>query len=366
MKRFATFFLALAILVSAIPFLPVEAAAASNTWPDLSPSCYASYVAPASTSKLYQDSEMSVRGTASPRKAYNSSISRGDELQLLGFTADKDAIIVSYPVGQSRRIAYVPTKTLLGVSNPVEVVKSQARVSTYQITGKVTKTGSVFVDDLVYRCGTTADSKYILVIYEAVSGNRGWRVAFVSVSDYAKIKGSASTQDSSRNTTSDAVKARLDAIGNGSLKYNKNTIMKIGSTFSGTRSGEECKGFAKNVYYLCFGITPGSTQSRSKGLNHLLNSTTGMTKVGSVTNMTVSNVFALFSQARPGDFVQMRRSHGGSHSAIVYSVTSNGVTFFEANLDGHNTIYLCTYSWSDLCNKNAAMSVYTASNYKLK
>ena len=166
--------------------------------------------------------------------------------------------------------------------------------------------------------------------------------------------------------SSNAVRSRLDAIGNGTLRYNSSTVMKIGFKFTGTRSSEQCKGYAKNVFYMCFGITPGSTQSRDKGLNHLLNSTTGMTKLGSVTNMTNSNISALFSKARPGDFVQMRRSHGGSHSAIVYSVTSSGVTFLEANLDGNNTVYLRTYTWADLCSKNAKMSVYTATYYQLK
>ena len=64
-----------------------------------------------------------------------------------------------------------------------------------------------------------------------------------------------------------------------------------------------------------------------------------MTKVGSVTSRKDDDIKRLFLKARPGDFVQIRRSHTGSHSAIVYSVTNNGVTFMEANLDNKNTIY---------------------------
>lgn len=160
------------------------------------------------------------------------------------------------------------------------------------------------------------------------------------------------------------VQTRLDQIANGSLRYNSSTVMSVGSRFTGTRSDEQCKGYAKNCFDMCFGVTPGKTQDKPN--NYLLNSTSGMTKVGSVTSMTTSNISNLFGKAKIGDFVQMRRTHGGSHSAIVYSVTSSSVTFLEANLDGNNTVYKKTYSWGDLCNKNAAMSVYTASSYTLK
>lgn len=162
-----------------------------------------------------------------------------------------------------------------------------------------------------------------------------------------------------------AVQSRLDEIANGSRSYNSSTVMQVGKTFTGYRASEQCKGYAKNVFYLCFKIQPGSTQDRAKGLNYLLNSTTGMTKLGSVTNKNTSDLEALFAKARPGDFVQMRRSHGGSHSAIVYNVTAQGVTFLEANLDNKNTVSMNHYTWADLA-KNAAMGVYTASNYQLK
>lgn len=161
-----------------------------------------------------------------------------------------------------------------------------------------------------------------------------------------------------------AVQNRLDSIANGTLTYNASTVMKVGSKFTGYRAGEQCKGYAKNVFYLCFGITPGSTQPRNNGVNYLLYETKGMTRLGSVTTKSESDLANLFAKARPGDFVQIRRSGGGSHSAIVYSVTSTGVTFLEANLDWDNTVSKNTYTWADL-KKNAAMSVYTASNYQL-
>ena len=160
-----------------------------------------------------------------------------------------------------------------------------------------------------------------------------------------------------------SVRQRLDQIMNGNLSMN-NTVMKLGRKFTGTRSNEQCKGYAKNVFYLCFKVTPGSTQSKPN--NYKLNGTAGMKQISSNGNLNAGAAKNLFSNARPGDFVQIRRRHTGSHSAIVYSVSSSGVTFIEANLDNKNTIYKKTYTWSDLSNKNVGMSVYTASNYKLR
>lgn len=183
------------------------------------------------------------------------------------------------------------------------------------------------------------------------------------------IVNAATTTTSSNNEA--AVRARLDSIANGTLKYDSKTVMAVNRTFTGTRSSEQCKGYAKNVFYLCFKITPGSTLSKSAGKNYLISDTSGMKKVGSVTGMTNCEssrnaIKALFLSARPGDFVQMRRQHTGSHSAIVYSVTNTGVTFLEANTDGKNTVKLITHTWDALCQKNMAMSVYTATDYKLK
>lgn len=165
--------------------------------------------------------------------------------------------------------------------------------------------------------------------------------------------------------TQKSIQSRLDEIASGTRTYendNIKTVMKVGSKFTGFRSGEQCKGYAKNVFYICFKIQPGSTQSN----NYLLNTTTGMTEVGRVTNQDTQSLANLFANARPGDFVQMRRTHGGPHSAIVYSVTNDGITFLEANVNGPNLIEMNLYTWADLATKNNAMTLYTATTYALK
>ena len=83
--------------------------------------------------------------------------------------------------------------------------------------------------------------------------------------------------------------------------------------------------------------------------------------------MNAANAKALFSNAQSGDFIQMKRGHGGAHSAILSRKNDKGVWFFEANADGKNTIQEKFYSWNDLVKitnsgkqYNVAMSIYRA------
>lgn len=169
------------------------------------------------------------------------------------------------------------------------------------------------------------------------------------------LKASAATINSQEE-----VRSLLDAIANGSLTLDANTVMAVGETFTGSYSSNQCKGYARNVWKIVFNVEPGSTQKQPN--NYLLNAPAEAKKVGTVTNMTTQNISSLFASARVGDFVQIRRSHGGSHSAIVYAISSDGVTFLESNMDGKNTVSKNTYTWAKLCS-NAGMSVYTVASY---
>ena len=50
---------------------------------------------------------------------------------------------------------------------------------------------------------------------------------------------------------------------------------------------------------------------------------------------------------------------------IFLSSDANGVTVYECNVDGRNGIQTATYSWKKFCSSNAAVSVYTAKDYRL-
>ena len=135
-------------------------------------------------------------------------------------------------------------------------------------------------------------------------------------------------------------------------------------------NGIECKEFTAFVYNKLYGLTysdVGSTSGNKYTLNYNSN------RIGcraSQSNLTTSNVRTLYQNAQPGDFIQMRRNHGGAHSAILVSKDDNGVTWFEANADGANGIRKYRYTYDELVNGvrkgnkvywvNVAMSIYYA------
>lgn len=177
--RFATALLALVLLISAFP---ISAFAAAN-WPSLSESGYCEMVAPMNLN-VYKDSSLKTRGTASPAKAYNASISKNDLLYI--YKINGTCVYLSYPTAQGRRLGYCSTAQLFGVTAPKEVITAKVKVTTYKSASTASRSGSVAVNDKVYKLGTTS-SGFALVIYPARSGARGYKAAFVTKSDYEKM-----------------------------------------------------------------------------------------------------------------------------------------------------------------------------------
>lgn len=158
---------------------------------------------------------------------------------------------------------------------------------------------------------------------------------------------------------------KLEEMMDGSEDYSN--IYKTNTTYTGEHASEGCKGFAKDVFKDLFGYNIGKTSDSDK---YKIEYQSSRTKhVGSVTGISNSSsadeerLKSLFLQGRPGDFVQMQRHHGGSHSAILVSVSSAGVVFFESNVHGTNYIERSSYTWDALCNSNANMSLYSDINY---
>lgn len=207
----------------------------------------------------------------------------------------------------------------------------------------------------------TTGNKFIM--WEKNGYKRAQSFWLTKVSNSSTTTASSSTAVSS-NSNESKITSRLDAMANGSYG---NGVYKTGTRYTGAYYTEQCKGFAKKVHQVLFGYNIGSTCSKPN--NYKINISSSNTKlVGSLTNLSGksnSSVSNLFASARPGDFIQVRRSHGGSHSMIFMSSNSNGVTVYECNVDGRNGIKKATYSWSNFKSKNTAVSVYTAKNYYL-
>ena len=135
---------------------------------------------------------------------------------------------------------------------------------------------------------------------------------------------------------------------------------------------KQCKEFASYIFYKLTGIKyPGSGSTSSNYYNWRLSNLNPkvyqVAEVPQSVGLTATNAKALFENAKSGDFIQMKRGHGGAHSAILSRKNDEGVWFFEANADGKNTIQEKFYSWNDLVKitskgkrYNVAMSIYRA------
>ena len=178
----------LLVLVTLCSVIAIPTFAASP-WPSLSSSGYCEMVAPGKIT-VYRDSGLTTPGTYSPAKSYNAYVAQNDVVYILKVTENYTQL--SYPTSSGRRVGFVRTSTLLGVTYPYETLISKAKVTTYTGASTSTRSGSTAVGDVVYKLGTTK-SGYALIMYTAVSNARAMKAAFVTKSDYEKIKGTGSS-----------------------------------------------------------------------------------------------------------------------------------------------------------------------------
>ena len=196
-KKLVSLFMVVITLCSVI----AVPAFAASTWPTFSSSSYCEYVSPGKIT-VYRDSSLKTPGTCSPAKSYNAYVAKNDKVYILEVTESYTKL--SYPVNDGRRIGYVKTSTLLGVTVPTETVTCRSKVATYVGASTANRSGSTAVGDTVVKLGSTK-SGYVLIMYTATSGSRSMKAAFVTKSDYEKIKGTGSsgtTESSVQITTS--------------------------------------------------------------------------------------------------------------------------------------------------------------------
>lgn len=182
-KRVFTLMLALVLLVSA-----VATTAFAASWPGLSSTKYCEMVS-SSQIPVYRNTGLSTRGTSSPAKSYNAYVSAGDKVYIYKITGSYTQL--SYPTSSGRKIGYVSTSALLSTTAPSQVVTSKAKVTTYQYASSSSSYGYVAVNDTVYKLGTR--NGYVLVIYNAASGSRGYKAGYVTTADYNRIVGTTSS-----------------------------------------------------------------------------------------------------------------------------------------------------------------------------
>lgn len=289
---------------------------------------------------------------------YGTIYGSSDEIQVININGsvanvkypvtNKSGKITGYKKGYVNK--NVITKGNLSKDNTLIAPK---KITSYRRKDGKVSYGYISKGDKVWLLTTSGG--YTQVLYPI---SKGYKIAWVKTNDLNNTSQNNKT-DSNSNTTSNNYKEALDKMMNGT---SYNGAYKLNTKYKGEYASEQCKGFAKSIHKKLFGYNIGSTKNKPN--NHLINYNSKNSKlVGSIKSMSTTSAKKLFTKAKAGDFVQMRRKHGGSHSAIVYATSSTGITFYEANIDGKNGIVKKTYTWKNLCSSNAAMALYSAKNY---
>ncbi|MBR3691060.1 MAG: hypothetical protein IKL97_08210 [Eggerthellaceae bacterium] len=307
-----------------------------------------------------------------------------DKVVITDISISGKAVKATYPTSSGKyKSKWFATDDILGIEAvDIREYTAQHKLSVYRMSSSsdVKFTGYISVDDNCINLGrhSVGDTNYYVTIYPISEAEVNGitvrhKIALSPIAGYHRLSSKPceiidpaanKSAPSTRSAREDEVAATLEAMMNGT---SHDGAYEVNTKYEGPYSHEQCKGFAKSVFQELFGYNIGSTQSRSSGENYKLNHSSSKTvyvgSVADISNDSTAELEKLFIDARPGDFVQMRRDHGGSHSAIVVSVSSSKLTLVEANVDGNNGIIKKAYTWSELCDSNEAMSLYTAKNY---
>ena len=143
-------------------------------------------------------------------------------------------------------------------------------------------------------------------------------------------------------------------------------IWQNDSSGIGIGNGMESKNFASFIFDQMNNIGDiGNVGNRNRGNNYRININANFVGLrGSNQYLTRYNAKSLFRDAQVGDFVQMRRHNGDSHSAILTEINARGVQLLESNAPDsngsfvYNKINLTFYSYERLAGDNASMSLY--------
>ena len=184
MKKIVSLLLVITTLCSC-SLLSITASAAD--YPGISKNAYIEFMAQQNIN-VYKDTACKTRGTSSPSKAYNASVSKNDICYIYKITSSY--IEVNYPTSSGRRTGYIRRSDLFDSTAPAEYIPSAAKkVSVY----KHANGGSVAKGDKVWRVNPKNTYQgYYAVIYEAKSGSRAYKMAYVTTSDFNAIKSGSS------------------------------------------------------------------------------------------------------------------------------------------------------------------------------
>lgn len=328
MKRKLSLLLALVLMLSAIFSVNVFAA---TSYPSISSSKYIEFKAQNSIN-VYKDTSCKTRGTSSPSKAYNASIATGDVCYIYKITSSY--IQVNYPTSSGRRTGYIKRGDLFTKTAPEEYISSaKASATIYKANGN----SYIEKGDKVWRVNPKKGyNGYYAVIYEAKSGNRAYKMGYITSNDFEKIK-SENNKSSNAKSLANVAYSQLGTKGT-----NKN----------GTGSGDYQKygkWYGNNGVQWC-------AQFVSWCVNQAGVSTSIVPKAEACTSMQKSNYYkkwnsSALNQINKNDVIFFCSNTGqeSHHVGIVYSVSGSKITVIEGN-SSSDTVKMNTYTVSNSSN----------------
>jgi len=283
-------------------------------------------------------------------------IDSADLCKIKAFYKDYGSVKVQYPVPGGMKTAYAKTSGFFfNTSFSTATGKTGKQLIAYRRSSGASTIGTVYASDV---CISTGNSNGRTQLIYPVSG--GYKLGWVSGKYSFNNTSGTTTSKPQNNNEEKKVSGRLKEMMDGSIYKG---AYKLKTTYRGEYYKEQCKGFAKSIHKKLFGYLIGSTKAKPN--NYQISISSKSKTIGSTKSMDTKNIKAIFSKARPGDFIQVRRKHSGSHSMIYLSSNNSSVTVYECNIDGKNGIKKASYTFSGFCKTNAGVSVYTAKNYKL-
>lgn len=167
------------MIVLFLQFLLPAAGASAEAAPSVSSSAYCEFIAQ-KTIPVYRDAACKTRGTSSPAKSYNAYADPGDVCYILKMGS---TLLISYPTPSGRKQGYVRRSDVMKEA-PKSHIVSAGKQTTCKTPGGAGY-GYTEAGDSVWICGTYGSS--YLLMYEAKSGSRRYKLGFMTISNYKKI-----------------------------------------------------------------------------------------------------------------------------------------------------------------------------------
>lgn len=291
----------------------------------------------------------------------------------------------SYPVGRNRASRWFRANDLVnnvGFTNQ-ERYSPKANTATYTNPSYNKTFGSFNDNEPITVVSDSGQSRQI--IYKLNSG--GYKMAWVPYWDCWSAE-QAGKISSSNNNISYGVISGINAAGNMNISSIQNKINSMYNNKSYSSYRSNCFMFANSVFKELFGASvEGLTKTDNTYVERLYNCRefrqaydghyrkNGNYKVGlSLDSSYTNRVKEAFLAAKPGYFVQTasrKRTNstgdcGRPHSAIIYKIESDGVTFYEANWTAGTITLGRKMSWYNFADWNIGFTIYAPNTYKLK